>query len=352
MTLIFSHMHAVTGLFCLTDIIGSRPGTDESSVNIPIRDDTFRSPSQNRYISTLSQKCIIRGRSMFQWSGTSLNAGMIIKSILSVSRGGENVVELEKIISELDIPQGQMENESLIYHYSNNDGTVRRQWLNCVKNDPDQWDYIHSGSGVGHFFYNFQPTVLVDCADYELARYDLLSRILAHTILERTSDITLESFYGGWFEIAYREAQSFAKLPYGVKFWSFKEGVLGSGGPAYLGWYHGRTLMITRYQLKDTSLGIKGDITNTIVPDFLEMKPSGHFLDFEPQRSQMVLHIVFDEDKASSFCHIDTDPSCETFLLSVSPDGPRIQQGPAFRQKMCDMLEQGTQNSVSLNWGR
>lgn len=350
MTLIFSHINDVTGLLCIGDIIGSRAGSRESNIVLPLRDATFRSETEERSVTTLLQKTTIRNRTLFQWSGNSLNASIILKKLLTQSTDGRDHADFKKIVESGDVPPSQLADLSLIYHYLHNDGKVSRICWNCTENSPDQLDYRYAGSGLGNFFYNFQLDYEDDHPDYVAVRHDLMARIVTNTILERYSNTTLDSFYGGWLELTYRTASSFAKLPYGIKFWSFKDDVLGSGGPTYLGWYHGATLLITRHQFHETTAGVQAKLANTIVPDFLVGKPQGDFLDFQAQNAEMIFHIVIDEEGKRFFCHLDTTPSPASFLVSTSPAGLRIQEGSNFRAEMLQRLGSKPRNWMEVTW--
>jgi hypothetical protein len=333
MTLIFSHISPITGLFAASDILTSVPTREDPiAVQIPYREKPIAHSNGQDAVAGLAQKTIIFGRTMVSWAGSRIIARLIISTINKLSIGGKYEVDLRRLILSLELSSREMEDIEIIYHFNGDEPWIERKDWNgkrpIVANAPG---IIAGGSGIWNFFENMVVSGIAVLPPYEEVLGQLLLKISSHAFAEHAGVETLHYMYGGWFEIAHRSEDGFVKISYGVKLWTRKGGVLASGGPGYINWYRNGNLNITTIQIREINGEERITQKNLIVPDMLGRGPSG-----PPEadvRPTFMMHIVHDFDhgyQTSLISHDEDDCSA----LGVGPKGVSASLSPDLRNRL------------------
>jgi len=351
MTLIFSHVNPNTGLFALSDILASRPShTDPAPISIPFRQEPLTHANAGYSLAATIQKSVIFGRTMILFAGTVVIARAIIEQIRSASDDGQNKIDLMELLDASGLSAKELDAVSLIYHYTPPGPRLLRAQWNCEKIEMPGTDELFSaGTGVWNFFENHQYTSNGELPDYERVLASLLTRLSVHPLYEANSSESLDHLYGGWFELAHRDGATFTKVPYAVRFWARRGGVLFSGGPIHFGWYRDNTLTISRFQFEEKN-GIRSlNQDLDIVPDLLGRDEGG--IPKEAIRPNFIIHIVHDLDEQDAV-HILIDHQIESegMILEVSPTGIRGAETHELRKRLLDLGSHDAPQTLSRKY--
>lgn len=334
MTLIFSYISPITGLFAVSDILISRPKKDVPiSVSIPFRENPFEHSSRDYALAGTSQKSVIFGRTMISFADSVMVARAVIKYIREVSDDGQIEINLEKTMEDSGLSQKELDQVCLIYHFNPSGPSIVRTTWNCDKLDINGSNAVWAaGSGTQNFFENIITRLDDRIPDHEKVLQSFYSRLASHPVSEMVGTDSLDHLYGGWFELTYRDEMSFTKVPYAVRFWARKSGTLASGGPIHFGWYHGHDLNITRGQISEKD-GSKSLMTsNFVVTDFLR-RPSSVPAAWSI-KPYFVIHVVFDEDNFGTAHILIQSDADDGMKLEVTESGFRVGWTDALRDKL------------------
>ncbi|WP_156347849.1 hypothetical protein [Sphingomonas sp. Leaf231] len=336
MTLIFSHISDQTGLLVASDLITSRPSRyDKEELQLPVRDGPLIHSNAGSSLAGLTQKTCIINRSLISFAGSVIVAKAIIERFREESADGTERIDLQKLARSMGFNQSELDSVSFLYHFANGNYINRQVW-NCLDLNQGKFENIvGQGSGVWNFFANMQARFDTEPTHVQVVQ-GLVSRIANNYLGEILGTETLDYMYGGWFELASRQGNSFAKVPYGVKFWSQQGGVLGSGGPALMSWYNGFHLNVTRFPI--TGEGPDNDTppSTIFVQDLLNRGLAG-----PPRgviRPTFVVHLIIDLDRKNQRIIYTSQPEQDGFHMAVSPEGMRLQFTRDFFRKLSDRM--------------
>lgn len=338
MTLIFSHISPITGLFALSDILTSIPAQDEAGqVTIPFRDTPMQHSNAGHELAGTMQKSVIFGRTMVMFAGRVIVARAVIERIRELSDDGEREVDLEATVRGSGLSDAELSEVSLIYHYNPDAPHIVRTSWNCDEVDVAGSNPILSaGSGKWNFFDNLSSDIDIgENRDVNIL-LNLIGRLAAHPVSELTGTDTLNFLYGGWFELTYRSAQTFKKVPYAVRFWAKMGNVLASGGPINFGWYLGGILNVTRLQVREHNCVQRVDQRDDVIPDFLGRKAK-----FDRKwtvRPKFIIHVVFDEEQPGvAYLLTQHDHEEDYMLLEATERGIQMRVSADLRLRLLDL---------------
>jgi hypothetical protein len=299
-----------------------------------------------------SQKTIIVGRTMIMWAGRFLIARVLIGQIVEASNNGRDKIDVRDVLRTSGFGPDEAREVSIIYHYLQEDGGLFRTATYCEFYQEHGQDVAFgSGGGVWNFFKNLRLDGATDLLkDYQLILANYITKISHHAIAEKMGTDTLDYLYGGWFEITKLADDGFRKVPHAVKFWSRKDGILGSGGPAYYGWYGGHCMYVLRFQLIEKAPGEISSIQQiTQVPDFLNR---GGYIGppAKPVRPEIITHVVSDHDTLKMEVFVETDPTNEDMIIEVSQAGPRMAWTPALSKWLLNLNREKPDWNIRQNF--
>ncbi|MXO60263.1 hypothetical protein GRI89_12015 [Altererythrobacter salegens] len=292
-----------------------------------------------RYLSGFSQKSAIFGRTLILLAGMEIVATRIIARLRETSDEGRQKVNINKLVDEMDLYETELSGLSLIYHFKDSDAEITREEIGCLRApSSSEEDLIGNGSGLRHFARDirFKPDGTHE--SHINIRHELISKVLMHTLLERYQPESISRHsYGGWFELAYADFDTFAKVPYGVQLWARGKGIVSTGGPGYFGWYSNNNLIITRFQITEEIEGQrKLNLKQSIIPDLLRRDgiispPSGSVLPY------FVGHLIYDSDVDRWITYIDTDPTSDGMIFQVNRQGFDRIVPPGFMEHLLSL---------------
>jgi hypothetical protein len=305
---------------------------DLSPVSLPFREDELSHESQGYSIADFSQKSVIFGRTFVQWAGSKIVASALVDQIRNISGDGVRRVERDATVANSGLLESELREVSLIYHYNTSPDTIFVWYWNC--DVIRAGEVICSGSGVPYFF----DELTVDPGELpsnELMIQELIGKSLGHSLIEWNGTESLDHLYGGWFEFCSKNEQSFQKLPYAIKLWSRSNGILGSGGPIFFGFYIDNTLTILRLDPTEIDGKVSHSLRLTVVQDFLRRDAQS----FRPPKSTVtptfIEHIVLTTD-GPHFVYRQSQSSKE-MILEVNERGIRVSYAPELRERLLSL---------------
>lgn len=325
MTLIFSHIDPTAGLFAASDILVSRPAkSDSPAILIPFREQPLQHVSGGYALVGTMQKSVIFGRTMVSFADSVAVAKAVIDRIRAVSRDGQDQIDLFKVLSDSGLSEAELKQVALIYYYNSPDPVLDRTAWNCEQLEvPGADAIVGAGSGLWNFFENLDYKADDGMPSHEAVLATFLAKMSVHPTYKSNSTESLDHLYGGWFEVAYRDKETFTKVPYAVRFWAKQGDILFSGGPIYIGWYRDNTLNVTRIQLVERA-GVRSDTqSNFVVPDFLNRDHGGPPVG--TIRPYFIMHIVHDVDNEGlTYTIVDSNRDSEEMIIELSEKGYRV----------------------------
>lgn len=354
MTLIVSYHHPHTHLLAISDILTSAPlekGASPATVQLPFNEAAIQHENAGDGVAGLAQKSVIFGQTMVMWAGRAIYARVIIEAIRAASVDGVNFIEIKEIIEGCGLTQSQVEEVSLIYHYSASRDLLRRNpWRCSVMVKDGEASTLADGSGANYFFENLSIDIKTGVPSHVAAVQAILGKLAFNPLSETNDKETLDFLYGGWFELMGQSHPSFFKTSYAVKLWSRDSESLGSGGPLVIGWYSGHNLILTRAKkIEDSNGTVRLDLRHTPVLDFLR-RDDAIAIPSQKFRPQIVINIVMDIVENRAYTNIETDPALAKLIVECGPGGVDVTEAPDLRQYLWSLRDESVPTEVIRNW--
>lgn len=269
MTLIYSDIVPKIGLFALSDSITSRPRSSGAPPLVtPLKRDPVQNEEGSDIVSALGQKTVIFGRTMVMYSGWCVVGTSLINTIHEISHCGAIEINLATLLRECGLPESELREVSLIYHYRNDESRISRFHLDAHAVPDRGHQIVGQGSGVYNYFEADIPT---PAGSPE--HVDHFMRLMYHVNDEICGREHYHYTYGGWFEFAHATADGFRKIPYAIKLWFVDDnGRADSSGPAWFSNYHDYDNIVIRVSSKIVDGKLKREFVPTIIPDLLRRR--------------------------------------------------------------------------------
>lgn len=222
MTLILSAHGNTTPIHFVSDTLISSKALS-SEIGLP-HEPTRKIRKFGSYsIVGLAQKTIIFGNTIFQWSGRHLTALRALNAFFRESREGMNYVPVGEVIKSLDLLPHESEEISVLVHFCDRPENVVQgaHWISrydVSDKSKKLGTFFTSGTGSWDFIENFRSYTL--SVDLDNLIVPTLHRLAMRTVEPFFQDErSLNSLYGGWFELSRHRDRSFEKQPIAFKFW-------------------------------------------------------------------------------------------------------------------------------------
>jgi hypothetical protein len=249
-------------LVMLSDIVTSRDGRHDALVSgLPLTPRPIRVASDNHTLIGLAQKAVqFDDRHVLLWAGSEIVARHVWTGLAQAVLA-EPATRLLDFVASLDLPDAEKGQVALVYHRLDPDGRFFREAFNAKRADIDGVDTFFAGTGDFHFIDDIRPIFATpDSNSYNSLLRDWLHRIGYVILSEAIDGENLEYAYGGWFEIVLYEDGRFKKIPYLIKLWEEREGIIKSA-PCISGWYKDNHLCLLRSHVRKTASESSNDVT-------------------------------------------------------------------------------------------
>ncbi len=256
MTVICSALNLGAFLGLSDVLISYESEPPRKEITRPLRRDPV-AIAGNVALAGMTQKAFVLGeRTLVLWAGSEVVARTICDEIAKASDGGQNHVEILKLIDDMGLSESEAKSAAIIYHYLDDERRIHRIYHFGIVSPTADFELIHAGSGSWDFLEDTAVHMPpANSAPLALSQ-SWLMRVLATLMNELLSDAPARFAYGGWFELVTIAEEGFRKLNIGVAIWFYRDETLELNRIVY-GNYEGADLMVTDIDMDTKSPRIR-----------------------------------------------------------------------------------------------